>query len=496
MRANYEPHGSFLASRPKPVETCMTMIDLDRRFLLWDDKDESAIDAYAMSGWSRYSDDWPNLLKKRRVVILAEAGSGKTEELRERARLLTQAGQFAFYATVQDVGADGLDGALRQADRVRLDDWRVSDQPAWFLIDSVDEARLDNIRLDRALRKLCDGIYVAPRRGHVVLSSRITDWQSRADFTTFAELLPVPPERPAPGPPSPGEALSQALRGELRRDKQETSAETPVVVVMTPLDRERVRRFARMRGVVGVEAFMIALGDANLLSMASRPLDLDWLVIYWRDHGRLGSLAEMLDHNFHARLRETNPAHAQNDPIDTQRALRALERIGAAFVFGRTDNIAIPDPSIMGDERSALDLAKILPDWSPEHRRRLLTRPVFDPATFGRVRLHNDNTGSVRAYLAARWLKRRREENCSVGDLRDLLFADSYGHQLIKPSVRQTAAWLSIWDNDVAREVLCREPLLLLASGDAASLPLVTQCSSGACRASDAGARRPVCPFR
>ena len=120
----------------------MTTIDLDRRFVPWDNKDGSAIDAYAMSGWSRYSDDWPNLLKRRRVVILAEAGSGKTEELRERARLLAQAGQFAFCTTVQDVGDDGLDGALRQADRVRIEDWRVSDQPAWFFIDSVDEARL------------------------------------------------------------------------------------------------------------------------------------------------------------------------------------------------------------------------------------------------------------------------------------------------------------------------------------------------------------------
>ena len=453
----------------------MATIDLDRRFVPWDDRDGSAIDAYAMSGWSRYSDDWPSLLKKPRVVVLAEAGSGKTEELCEQARLLTQAGQFAFYATVQDVGDDGLDPALRQADRVRLEDWRVSDQPAWFFIDSVDEARLNNIRLDRALRKLGDGIDVAPRRAHVVLSSRITDWQSRADLKTFAKLLPVAPERPAPGPPSPDEVLGQALRGELRRDKQETSAETPVVVVMTPLDQERVLRFARMKGVVGVEEFMVALGDANLWSMASRPLDLDWLVTYWRDHDCFGSLAEMLDHNFQERLRETNPAHAQNDPIDTQRALRSLERIGAAFVFGRTDKIAIPDPSIMGEEQSALDLAKILPDWSPEHRRRLLTRPVFDPATFGRARLHNDNTGEVRAYLAARWLKRRREENCSVSDLLDLLFADSYGHQLIKPSVRQTAAWLAIWDNDVAREVLDREPLLLLASGDAASLPLATR---------------------
>jgi hypothetical protein len=140
----------------------------------------------------------------------------------------------------------------------------------------------------------------------------------------------------------------------------------PVVVVMMPLDRDRVRRFAVKKGVVGVERFMIALGDANLWSRASRPLDLDWLVTYWRDHGRLGSLAEMFDHNFKERLRETNSAHAQNDPIDTQRAILALERIGAAFVFGRTDKISIPDAGVIDDDRSGFDLAKVLPDWSPE----------------------------------------------------------------------------------------------------------------------------------
>ncbi|MHB1765535.1 MAG: hypothetical protein ACYCS1_08410 [Gammaproteobacteria bacterium] len=41
---------------------------------------------------------------------------------------------------------------------------------------------------------------------------------------------------------------------------------------------------------------------------------------------------------------------------------------------------------------------------------------------------------------------------------------------MIKPSVRQTAAWLSIWDADVAREVSEREPMLLLMEGDPGSL--------------------------
>ena len=53
----------------------------------------------------------------------------------------------------------------------------------------------------------------------------------------------------------------------------------------------------------------------------------------------------------------------------------------------------------------------MLPDWKPQDISLLLARPIFDPATFGRVRLHNDNEGIVRSYLAARWLKRLRDAN-------------------------------------------------------------------------------------
>ncbi len=59
--------------------------------------------------------------------------------------------------------------------------------------------------------------------------------------------------------------------------------------------------------------------------------------------------------------------------------------------------------------------------------RACLTRPVFDPATFGRARLHNDNEGVVRGYLAARWFDRLRKANLSLKeplrpDIRDELW--------------------------------------------------------------------------
>ena len=74
--------------------------------------------------------------------------------------------------------------------------------------------------------------------------------------------------------------------------------------------------------------------------------------------------------------------------------------------------------------------------------------------------------------MAARWLWKRRQANCSIGTLFELLFAGTYGLRLVRPSMSQTAAWLAIWDRDVARELIARDPRLLLSAGDPASLPL------------------------
>jgi hypothetical protein len=450
----------------------MSFVDLNRLFLRWSEKQSDAAEVYAMLRHYTQSDlDWPKLLQRHRVVLLAEAGSGKSEELKEQARRLGTGGQFGFYAAVQDVARQGLEGAFDNADRSRLEQWRGSDQPGWFFIDSIDEAKLVKIQLEAALRKLKDGFAVAPRRAYLVLSGRLTDWEFRADLSRLAEYLPAPPEPSALPAPTQDALLVQTLRGE-RREKPDDKSSAPLVVLMAPLDAGRVRRFAAAKGVMVLEPFMAAIEDGNLWSLASRPRDLEWLVAYWRHHEHFGPLAEVLATSINERLRETNAFHAQSDPIAEDRALLAVERVGAAFVFGRRDKLSISDSEISFAASPDFDPAHVLPDWSAEHRGRLLMRPVFDPGTFGRVRLHNDNLGEVRSYLAARWLKCRRAQNVPLHALLDLLFADSYGVSLIKPSLRQTAAWLAIWDSDVAREILAREPLLLLIEGDPGSLSL------------------------
>ena len=212
----------------------------------------------------------------------------------------------------------------------------------------MDEAKLDNIRLETAFRKLAHGIEGADGRAHVVLSGRYTDWEFRADLSRLERALPVP--KPVARPPAPNEVLVRVLRRERLQTANE-QAEGPLVVLMAPLDPERVRRFAAGNGVGHVDQFIAAIDDANLWTLAARPLDLLWLVDYWRRSGRLGRLAEMLDTSLTERLREPNPQRYRHDEIPTTRAMEALERIGAALDFGRTDKIIIPELPVQSSTR-------------------------------------------------------------------------------------------------------------------------------------------------
>jgi len=460
-----------IRSNESRVRIFVTIIDLNRRFVEWREGKPLDPDLRSRLGRSEGSLGWDDLLAKRRVVVLAEAGSGKTAEMEEQARLQTEAGRFAFYAAVEDVGRDGLDGALNATDCGRLAAWHASNEAGWFFIDSVDEAKLNGVHLEKALRRLGVGIAGADRKAHIVLSGRLTDWEFRRDLERLKDELPIPNDPVLPPPPTPDEVLISTIRHERRKEEAPT-VEEPLVVLMAPLDVERVRHFAAAKNAPNLDAFMAQIDAANLWRFARRPLDLGWLVQFWRSHGRLGTLAEMLGSSLTERLQETNLDRARRDGLDVTRVFNALERIGAALVFGRKATIAIPDTEItLSNDNRPVDLADVLPDWPPDDRTCLLTRPVFDPATFGRARLHNDNEGVVSGYLTARWLSRLLRANLPQETLFDLLFATTYGIELIKPSMRETAAWLAIWNEDIARKVTRRDPSLLLTAGDPASLP-------------------------
>ena len=445
----------------------MLIVDLNRRFHEWTNKEPPDPEMQRALGLTDSGVDWEELLSKRRVVVLAEAGSGKSTEFAERARLTAQSHPYVFHTSVQDVGVDGLDGALSLDARNKLAEWRRSVDDAWLFIDSVDEAKVAGIKFERVVRKLAEGIHGAEERCHILLSGRVTDWEPQRDLEALKKWLSVSASISKPEP-TPEEELLRVVRSERKRKEDTPRNEAPFIATMAQLDRDRIRLFADAAGVPQTEYFLKAIDDADLWHFARRPLDLDWLVRFWQAEKRLGTLKEMVERSIAERLKETNTGRTRDDELKGVKALHAVERIGAAMVFGRQTTIAIPGAdAVLG---RSIDLPDILPDWSSEERLRLLTRPIFDPATFGRVRFHNDNDGTVRSFLAARWLMRQREANLSTGGLFRLLFANSYGLEVIRPSLNETAAWLCLWDKDVAKEVVRLSPGLLLSAGDPASL--------------------------
>ena len=153
-----------------------THIELDRIFLPYKDEDESAPDmlrAMAASGLDRIC--WSDLLEMTRVVILAEAGTGKTHELLETARRLRREGKAAFFCRIEDLAADSFWHALSEGNREEFETWVEGSNAAWFFLDSVEEARLANPRFfERALRTLARTLDHATSRAHIFITARVS----------------------------------------------------------------------------------------------------------------------------------------------------------------------------------------------------------------------------------------------------------------------------------------------------------------------------------
>lgn len=448
-------------------------IDLNREFSVASENDDRPY--LGLFGSERGHLVWSDLLEKPRVVVLAEAGSGKSEEFDHQCEALVDARNFAFGASVSNVARLGLIGSLTPSDRVKFEGWKAStDAFCWLFIDSVDEAKDQGHHFEDAARGLADAIAGREERVRLILSSRFTDWDATADRQTIDKWLRMPPP-----PPEPAPALEDEVKATLRnRSKAEKPAPTdPIAVLrMAGLDSTRVKRFAEASGIVDADKLLDAIEHNDLWRFAARPLDLTWMVEFWRDHQRLGSLREMIEASLAARLIDPDTKRRRKDTLDRVRSGEALDRIGAGFLFCRRDSLRVPISGIdLAPPENSIPIQDLLPDWSDGDRLALLGRPVFDPATLGRAQLHNDNEGIVRSYLAARWLNRLLEQACPLPVVLDLLFADLYGYRLVRPHMEDVAAWLANLNATIADELIVRSPFTLLRNGDPGSLPIATR---------------------
>ena len=133
---------------------------------------------------------WPDLIKENRLIILSEAGSGKTEEIRNVARTLRNEGKPAFFLRIEHISRD-FEDAFEVGTYEAFEEWLMTGERGWLFLDSVDEARLRNPRdFELAILKLSRRILTAMDRTHIVITSRPHSWRSKTDLVHCTAHLP------------------------------------------------------------------------------------------------------------------------------------------------------------------------------------------------------------------------------------------------------------------------------------------------------------------
>lgn len=456
----------------------MMFINLDRRFCDLAEDDLEDIDFYlSLDGNSFVSGvGWQELLDCARVILLAEAGAGKTREMKEQAERLARTGKPAFFAPLEDLDRGPFPDLLCREKERRFETWKTDGaEPAWFFLDAVDELKLTQGKLDRALRRFSKDIDGHLSRARIFISCRSSDWRPEIDLATVRERLPIPEKNANVSVRSPEETFLEALAPpSLPGDHHKAAAaqkapESVRTVAMFPMSDVMIKRFAHESDVQDAAAFLKEIERQNAWMFARRPMDLITLAESWTNSRLLGTLERQHEANVETKLKDDTDRPGSDVLCDIQ-AQEGAESLALGLALTRTRTIRSPEQALDTDRADGvLDAAKVLPRWTEAQRRSLLRRALFDPATYGRVCFHHR---SAQEYLAARCLRRLREQGMPIKKLFRLLFAERYGLHVVLPSMRAIAAWLALWEPRVKKELLEREPEALVSVGDPGSLDL------------------------
>jgi hypothetical protein len=127
---------------------------------------------------------WPELLQESRVILLSEAGSGKTEEIRHVCRSLRRESKPAFFLRIEHLTQD-FEASFEEGSFEEFEKWVSSSHEGWLLLDSVDEARLKDPKdFERAIRKLGLRLRGVLQRAHIVITGRTDAWRWHAPTRT------------------------------------------------------------------------------------------------------------------------------------------------------------------------------------------------------------------------------------------------------------------------------------------------------------------------
>lgn len=430
---------------------------------------------------------WSELLTYPRVVILSGGGAGKTEEVRNRARILHDEGMPAFFLRIEHVCSDFIGAFDKSAgNHDEFIDWVESGNEGWVFLDSVDEARLSSPKsFELAIAAIGRALEPTLQQAHVIITGREAAWRARSDrdlvLTHLPYRAPRPPGAPADiGEPEQGEDGEGALRfdasmddedgiqdvqGREAADLDESGDNCFMVVEFDILTPRQVQIFAKARQVEDVPAFVNAIERRQAQAETARPLDLDGLIDYWNKHQEIGTQFELTDASINRRLDEIDPDRALATPRTRADLREAASMLAAASMLMQASDIRIAGASA---DVVGVEPGDIL-NWKPSDIGALLLKPLFSASQFGAVRFY---VQKAREFLTAEWLNRRLVDHSSRSRIESLFFKNQYGRDVVIPSMRGVLPWLALMDSGVLARVRQLAPEVMFEGGDPTRLPL------------------------
>lgn len=434
-------------------------VDLERQFR----RTEVDADHWRYMSRDRPRQDWDWLAGHPVVALLAEAGSGKTHELRNR-RAAAPARRFLFRVEKLCVGSlDDSHDTPEQAEAFAA--WMREGGPAEFLLDAVDEAKLPQSRtaapLRDALTALRRGVGARLADMRVLVTCRSSEWREETEQRPLRELATA--MAAATGEQKP---ISTADA----EPEEEAPADGVLCATFTPLTTEAIERLGRSRDAG--EGFLAALRETGALDHAVTPLDvIHYADLFVAERERSGpglprTRGALIGASVERRLAERGSDRSRSK-LGPDEARTGARLLCFALTMAHRRDLSTSGTG-GGDGLDAVEvLAAADPPWHADRVRELLSTALFVPAAQGLVRPYRPE-GS--AMLAAEHLDQLIAGGLSIERVLDDLIVQSFDRPVVGRAHGPMLAWLASMRPAALRRLIEVAPELLIEEGDPRAL--------------------------
>ena len=301
-----------------------------------------------------------------------------------------------FFLDLATLANSSVREMLSAEEEERFEAWlRSQSDVATFFLDSIDELKLTLGKFDQALKRLNKAIAGQLGRARIVITTRPVP----VDRELIARHLPVPEVARAA---ATGEAFADIIMtGREAALASDSASKTWRNVTLMPLSREQMRQFAVLQHVLDPDALLADIRSRDAEEFAERPQDLIELCADWREHRRIRTHCEQVETNIATKLKPSPERH-EIAQLSQDKAIEGASRLALAAMLTRRLTLRHSGEADTTEaSEAALDVSKILSDWSADERRTLLERPLFGFASYGRVRFHHRSVVESPCFEAA-----------------------------------------------------------------------------------------------